>query len=382
VKKIVLLFATLAVAFGCSSDFFPQEPKFDSVCILYLDGYNNLAGDLMANLSTLGKNALPMKDSREAVVAILHTTASYGDYYTKTSPLMLHLYSDWNGKARADTVKVYEKGSILASEEFLRNALLDSKTMFPALHYGALFSSHGTGWLPEMYYSHPKSFGCGAYYEGTALKSHEIEMPALANAIPYHLDYIVFDACLMGCVEVAYQLREKVSQIMSSQTEVLTGGFDYKTLTQYLLKEYPANVVEYAKKYMEKYKSSSATISVVECSELDGLASVCKELFNKYREPMSELSAGDVQNFSKPSYPWFFDLRDIIVKCKASDEDLAKLDAALARCVLYSDHTAYFQSIKINTDCGFSMFLPSEGSNWLQGYYSTLDWNKATNLVN
>ena len=72
-----------------------------------------------------------------------------------------------------------------------------------------------------------------------------MELPDFAEAIPMKLDYILFDACLMGGIEVAYELRGKCSLLGFSQTEVLAEGLDYKTLTQHLLqkeKPYPEGV--------------------------------------------------------------------------------------------------------------------------------------------
>jgi hypothetical protein len=34
-----------------------------------------------------------------------------------------------------------------------------------------------------------------------------------------------------------------------------------------------------------------------------------------------------------------------------------------------------------NTYCGLSMYLPCNGSDYLDEYYKTLAWNKATSLV-
>ena len=77
-----------------------------------------------------------------------------------------------------------------------------------------LYSSHGTGWLPEFYYGDgadpenevdiwesTSSKSMGSHVNGDELD--EMELSELASAIPMHLDYLIFDACLMGCVEVA-----------------------------------------------------------------------------------------------------------------------------------------------------------------------------------
>ncbi|MCQ2143554.1 MAG: hypothetical protein MJY56_05745, partial [Bacteroidales bacterium] len=52
-----------------------------------------------------------------------------------------------------------------------------------------------------------------------------------------------------------------------------------------------------------------------------------------------------------------------------------------AGCVLYEAHTPVFLSVRLNTSCGLSMYLPSMGNRTLSAHYRTLAWNKATGLV-
>ena len=54
--------------------------------------------------------------------------------------------------------------------------------------------------------------------------SSGIEIADLPGAIPMHLDFIIMDACLMGCVEVAYELRDKCDILIFSPTEILSSG--------------------------------------------------------------------------------------------------------------------------------------------------------------
>ena len=52
----------------------------------------------------------------------------------------------------------------------------------------------------------------------------------MVRAITIHLDYIIFDACLMGGIEVAYELRNVADKIGFSQAEILAHGFPYKPI--------------------------------------------------------------------------------------------------------------------------------------------------------
>ena len=206
------------------------------------------------------------------------------------------------------------------------------------------------------------------------------------------MDYILFDACLMGGVEVAYELRDKADIIGFSPTEILADGFDYKLLTSRLLKDDP-DPVQVCKDYFYQYKkpdgtttssSAYATISVIDTEHMDGLAAVCRTLFEKYRSGMNSINAGSVQRYYRMERHFFYDLRDIVAKSGASAKDLAALDQALDKVVVYKDHTDYFFGIQIKDDTysGLSMYLPAQGSDVLDKFYrENIDWNRATQLV-
>ena len=151
--------------------------------------------------------------------------------------------------------------------------------------------------------------------------------------------------------------------------------------------------MQVCKDYFYQYKkpdgttsssSAYATISVVDTEHLDELADVCRDIFEKYREKINAVNAGKVQIYYRMDRHFFYDLRDIVAKAGASAEDLAVLDEALGKVIVYKDHTDYFFSIPIkdNTYSGLSMYLPPKGSEVLDKFYKeNLDWNAATQLV-
>jgi hypothetical protein len=215
-----------------------------------------------------------------------------------------------------------------------------------------------------------------------------MEIADFAEAIPMKLDYLLFDACLMGGIEVAYELKDKCNMIAFSQAEVLAQGFNYKTITEHLLNNnevaYPDRVcqdyIDYYTAQSGAYKS--ATVSLIDCSKLEPIAEICSELFSKYREGLGKISPSKVQRFYTGNHHWFYDLKSIISQAGATEEELEQLQNALDECVLFKGHTPEFLSeFKITVFSGFSMYLPCNGGVELDKYYRTLKWNKATGLV-
>ena len=214
-----------------------------------------------------------------------------------------------------------------------------------------------------------------------------MELADFAEAIPMKLDYILFDACLMGGIEVAYELRGKCGQLGFSQAEVLAEGFDYKKLTQHLLQReipYPMGVChDYFTQYdIQNGIYRSATISLVDCDKVEPVAQVCRDIFSAHREGLAAIRHEDVQRFYRSSKHWFYDLESIAREAGATEEEITRLQNALGQCVLYKGHTPEFMSeFRIDIFSGFSMYLPVHGSPELNKFYKTLQWNMATALV-
>lgn len=345
------------------------------------------------------------------------------DYSSYNSPVLYRLYAGEDGTVVSDTLCVYPPETVSASAQQLNEVLSYVHEMFPAKGYGMIFSSHASGYLPNTFYNDPgnyiymespagrqtlsvsrpdvpqpvwmregpmvKSLGYDYFRPGDYVATYEMDLKDFAAAIPMKLDYLLFDACLMGGIEVAYELKGKCGKVGFSQAEVLAEGFDYKTLTSHLLGEnpYPQGVCEdYFQQYDILYGNErSATVSLVDCDQLEPLAAVCRELFAKYRNSMNALRAGRVQRYYRYDCHWFYDLYDMVAVAGADSSELARLQEALDLCVDYKAATPeflpYSYGFSIDVFSGFSMYMPADGNVELDKYYRTLQWNKATLLV-
>lgn len=397
-----------------------------NVLLLYSAGYNSISSYLKEDIEDLQQGWIPGMGRNDNILLIYsHFPVKGSNYSVQSSPTLTRLWRDLDGNIVKDTLMVYPEDAHSATPEQLHEVLDFVHGNFPAKTYGMIFSSHATGYLPAGYYSNPKDYrfpeegimyrpGTGRrvsqsvpYMEpehdpsmpavksigqdqvGTSgnYHSYEIELNDFAAAIPMKLEYILFDACLMGGVEVAYELRDKCRHVGFSQTEVLAEGFDYKTLTSHLLGSDTPDPMAVCDDYFIQYDIQtgvyrSATISMVDCSQMEPLAELCSRLFEKYRDQIRLLKPGSIQKYFRYDYHWFYDLKDIIAKAGATEEELNELDEALGKCVAYKASTPEFMgSFKIGTYSGMSMYLPCNGSSELDKYYRTLSWNKATGLV-
>lgn len=393
------------------------------VMILYSAGFNSISRYLSEDIEDLADGWIPRKRRADDVILIYsHLPYTHGQYSRATSPVLFRLYSESDGSVVRDTLVRYEEGTIAAHAPHFNDVLTYIHDNFPAKSYGLIMSSHATGYLPSGFYTKPDNYeftedmayswgmrrerkpvpvpyvepvqepgmpavkSIGQHYNGSV--SYEMDIRDFAEAIPMKLDYILFDACLMGGVEVAYELVGKCDMVGFSQAEVLAEGFNYTTLTSHLLgNKATSDPYSVCKDYFEQYDilsgiERSATISLIDCNRLENLAATCRNLFSSYADEMERIPADRVQRFYRSSHHWFYDLMSILENAGMNNEEKSELQDALDECILYKASTpSFLGEFSINTFSGFSMYLPSNGHEELDKYYKTLKWNKDTGLV-
>lgn len=429
-KILIPIYAALALmAAACSKfPFFGEDAYSDkrNVMLLYSAGYNSLSSFLKEDISDLTKGWIPESGKDENILLVYSHNRKSGGYETPNPPVLYRMYKNRKGVTVKDTLKTYTKETHSATAEQLNEVLNYVKTAFPAKSYGMIFSSHATGYLPAGYYGNPgqyvfkeksgmrrrqgknthttnpvpyyapdfdpslpavKSIGQDQIGTSGNYLSYEIELDDFAEAIPMPLEYILFDACLMGGIEVAYELREKCRYVGFSQAEVLAEGFDYSKLAGHLIGTDTPDPKSVCDDYFQQYDIQtgiyhSATISMIDCTKLEPLADLCHILFEKYRTEIDQLDPNKIQRFYRSRYHWFYDMEDIITKAGAAEDELSQLQSALSDCVVYKAATpSFMEAFDINVFSGFSMYLPCHGNEELDKFYQTLAWNKATSLV-
>ena len=428
-----MIFALALTAISCRKDR-TEPPRFpdhiDNVLVMYMAGQNSLASYLRTNISDFCSGQIPAGNDPAILL-------SYQKISSSRVPAKSYLirYYRHNGALTADTVAIYGAELPAASAATLSKVLSDAKDAFPSAGYSLLVSSHATGWLPKGYYSNPsyyenlgkaltdrtspasgkplstwvpyfeeerdpslppvKSIGQDAVTQNGTAVSYEMDLKEFSDAIPMHLDYILFDCCLMGGIEVAYQLRNKCDRIIFSPAEVLATGFNYRTMGALLFSQSGADLEGVCRNYYNYYNSlsgayRSATVTLVDCTRLEPVAEACRTIFSNHRDGLAAIDPESVQRYYTGGHHWFYDLYDIADKAGADDKELSALSEVLDGCTIYKASTESFLSgagtspgygFSISVYSGFSMYLPCDGSEFLDGTYKSLDWNVRTGLV-
>ena len=215
-----------------------------------------------------------------------------------------------------------------------------------------------------------------------------MDLDDLVGAIPDDVfDFIAFDACYMGCVEVIYALRHKADYIISSCYEVVNSGFPYHIITRDLLN---GSLMKICREFHTYYNSLSgwermAGISLVKTDELDSLARCFGKIVAEYGEDIPKLDENGVQCFDRFSNHVFYDLEDLADKLNIKKEYLMELRLQLERVVPYKVSTAYIfpgdrEQIKVDKYCGMSVYIPFEKyeTGGLNADFRATEWSMAT----
>lgn len=404
------------LVFSCEEESpYPPYKGSGRVVVVYISANNNLSNydDAEFGVSYADTNYvamlegyLPAQGSGERLLVFFHTVDD--------SPRLVELSRDRKGNPVETVVRTFDVESS-STAECVGSVLSYVKESYPSDNYGLILWSHSTGWLPEGYYENgapsgyanpadaptspmnhmdvygnaivkmagpgisPSSFGNDKY------TGEEIDIIDLAAAIPMHLDFLIFDSCLMGCVEVAYQFRGVTDYFLASPTEVLANGFPYTHIMEPLFKYSTESALkEVADLYFHYYADSNspyATVSVVDCSRLDGLASACRAIYEENRYKVPDLDLGTIQPYFRMNKHWFYDLGDFVESLEPSATLMADFRSAMDRAVIFKENTERFISFEITDFSGLSTYIQKPEEPYLDEYYRGLDWNIATRMI-
>ena len=369
---IILAIVTGFFTFGGGVDEPEPEPEppgrgseeVRRTILVYMAARNNLSSFARLDISEMLRAEIP-SDCRLVVFRSLPGDVS-------------DLIEIYNGKI--DVLKTYDEGVVGADDETLKEVLADVRTLAPARENGVIFWSHSTGWkAPQRVAPIARSFG----EEG----GRQIEIPALAEALRTvpKFDFVFFDSCYMGCVEVAYEIRHAADYMVASVCEVPTEGMPYNLTLPYLFAEdlvdglhltIDTNVEHYRNNLSE---SCPSTMSLIDLSTMDALAKAAAPILSNRGVPKE-----DFQYFSvSTSFRNYFVDMEQYMEQVSTDEDALKLlefQTALKNTVLHENHTDWiWNRLPILTCCGLS--INPDPTSTTYGYQS-LAWTIDTQRNN
>lgn len=413
-KKWLYTLLVIVLA-ACSNEIPEQQPAKRSgrTVLAYLIS-NNKAGSLDTYLRD---NVIDMYTAlgnmKESCTLLVFYRPYTGDA-PLSKPTLMSFYADGRGNinnvaaltgseltfdavCRIAQKKEYTMNSQIATDPaVMEEVFTDMQTVAPSDSYGLILGSHASGWMKGT--SVPtKAFGDDDGYN--------IDIPDLAdvlkNSFSEKLDFVLFDACMMGTAEVGYELRETTSYCIASVMETPVYGFPYDQILPYLYSEnvdYSAVCHEFIS--FNKTKDVWGTCAVMDCSQMENLASAVKAKLSEWEDALFSVSMRNVQQYGVNNYKYFsYDVldffRELGGKSGVAETDLneviASIQTVLNEAVIAKECIPNPSNSSFRVDearfCGIGMYIPKEvnyyvpdnisWNNWNDYYKQSISWYRA-----
>ena len=258
-------------------------------------------------------------------------------------------------------------------------------TLCPSKSYGLIFWSHGNAWLPGERSTAPQRRSIGIDnghngYENTGAKMEISQLREALTDIP-KLDFLMFDACFMQTIEVAWDLRDVTHYLIASPAEIPNPGAPYHNIIPPMFST-KADVEGIIDQYYHYYADSAvyirqeysfthgAVLSVVDCTQLDALQAATMKMVERYGSSELDNGLASILRYyplSSSVYPEYYDMkaymRHLITSPGDWNEWLAVFDAAVpyrrATDHWFTSYSGRYMYIGNKENYGgISMFVP------------------------
>lgn len=403
----------VVVLAACSNEIPEQQPAKRSgrtvLAYLISNSPKSLEGNLQDNVVDMYMALAEIKDS--CTLLVFYRPQEYGSYLDV--PTLLCFDTDGRGNVNNlpaltgtdltfETVcqvarkKEYTMNSQIATDPVVMEEVFkDMQKVAPSDSYGLILGSHASGWMKGNSVQ-SKAFGDDDGYN--------IDIPDLAgvlkNSFSEKLDFVLFDACMMGTAEVGYELRETTSYCIASVMETPVYGFPYDQILPYLYSEnvdYSAVCHEFIS--FNKIKDAWGTCAVMDCSQMENLASTVKAKLSEWEDALSSVSMQNVQQYGVGTFQYFsYDVLDFFRELGGKsgvaetdlDEAISSIQTVLdevviaKECIPNPSYPNTIFSVDETRFCGIGMYIPGEynpyvanKTAWNDYYKQSISWYRA-----
>lgn len=348
----------------------PEEEKNYRTLFMYMPWSSNLTEYFWQNISDMEENICNVGLENEKVVVFISTSS-------KEAVMFEIKYR--SGTCERETLKVYDNPEITTATG-ITSILNDVRSFASAETYSMTIGCHGMAWIP-VYGTRARSMTgqkmhweyagvpVTRYFGGTTAE-YQTDISTLAEGIEgagMKMEYILFDDCYMSSIEVAYELKDVTEYLIGSTSEIMAYGMPYATMGKYLLgtPDYRAICEEFYNFYSTYEIMPCGTLAVTDCSQLEYMAQIMKEINSRYSFDSS--SEESLQRMDGYTPTLFYDFGDYVTNLCGDTELLEEFENQLDRTVPYKTHTDNFYSMSsgimpINTFSGITTSDPSTNS--------------------
>ena len=409
-----LIFLIAAFAFtACSNEDATNVEDINKQTVIVFmpwsgdDSHVGLYNIFKQNLDSIEGAIKKSKGLSGRLVVFLSTSSSQASLYEVTYK---------SGQIIHTPIKTYS-GNTHTTVSGITEILNDVKVNAYALNYAMMVGCHGSGWTYKNDWEHypynakrnvilpedangsfakatslakqiPNAYPTTRFFGSVSDMNYAIDISDLATGIQnagLKMQFIMFDDCYMANVETAYELRQVTNFLIGSTSEVMAIGVPYQTMWSSLATSTPSyeKAVKAFNTYYKSYAYPFGALSAIDCREVEGLATIMKEINRRYEFPDSLRDS--LQVLDGFDTPIFYDMGDYASKLCQNKNMLSDFQSQLKKVVkstettdsLYSYIFGYPRYIKVGTYSGLTISDPSKNVVAIRGKEKT-GWWKAT----
>lgn len=401
-RKILLCLPIIAALFaGCEHfdadlesdrDVLPQIKPFikgDTVSrtmLIYIMAENSISSFLSTDFSEIKVGAYALPDDARLFV--------YFDNSDTTSLPALYQYHPYNGRLIENVVYSFNEDVCSSDTATLGKVLDIIFNNYPTENFDLIMGSHADGWIRHQAKSAPhRTIGIDNgknTYTNVITKTIEIdELATLLDRLPVKVDRLMFDACLMQGVEVAYALRNAADWIIASPAEIPAYGAPYDKVVPLFFDAYSDVediMYEYKKAYDNEYYG--VVLSAIRTSFLQEFADSTRRYVEKYFDIASPRNFYNCTSYVPGNIPAYYDMNSVMksVLDVADYESWKNVLGNVFPYVIISNSKMVYSAIAggrivyISSDCGaVSAYFPQDrvANRRHNEDFKTTEWYKA-----
>ncbi|MCM1109491.1 MAG: clostripain-related cysteine peptidase [Clostridium sp.] len=308
-KKYTSLILLCSLAL-CACDKDSAVPAPSQTVIVYMAAENSLNAYSRFDIEEMEAGAAQLPEGQQLAVFL--------DNVNK--PCIYKM--DRNGTT---TVRKYEEDFCSTDSACMERVLTDIFSSFQSRKYGLVLWSHGSGWAPATRSASPKlpqSFGIDNERNTTSNAGKEMNITTLSRILSHHphTEFILFDACLMQSIEVAYELRNVTDYIIGSPAETPGPGAPYNRVVPAMFASTGNMAEQIVNSYFSSYENNyGMLISAIRTDKLEPLAEITRQHLVPLCGNRTELPTDGVQAYyafhrATGYKPEFFDMNGVMYK--------------------------------------------------------------------
>lgn len=385
--SFILLLLSFSFISCEKEDPIPLPTDTDQTVFMYFPWSSNLTFYFRQNISDMEDAIKTGILKNERVIVFLSTTPTEATLFEITYE---------KGETARKTLKTYSNLAFTTATG-ITSILNDVQEFSPAKRYGMIIGCHGMGWLPVV----PDTKARSIYptlkkhweyenvpltrYFGGLSSNYQTDITTLAQGISnanLKMEYILFDDCYMSTVEVAYDLKNVTHYLIASTSEIMAYGMPYSKIAPYLIGKVDyKNICDKFYDFYSTYSTPCGTIGVTNCSEIENLATIMKEINRRYTFDSTTINS--LQRLDGYDPVVFFDYGDYITNLCQDPTLLNQFNAQLNVTVPFKRNTEYIYSmswpvdIKIDHYSGITISDPSINA-WALYTKMNTGWHFAT----